>query len=211
LAKDITVLPTLTIVLTSFKNGVAVNRFKASEQVQIQAAISDKNSELVEDIIVSFTTGKGTLNTCDALTGGSGMVQVTLIPKIPISISVASVASALILVINTELLASISFAVQAADVISARFIRMGQFDTDYVLVENETGISAADLLGNVEISAGATLGISLAVVDENGQRMLTQTPVTFTLSCAKDGFANIAQQMNTINNEHNKWWGCRYL
>jgi hypothetical protein len=29
--------------------------------------------------------------------------------------------------------------------------------------------------------------------------MLTQTPVTFTLSCAKDGFANIDQQVNTIN------------
>jgi hypothetical protein len=30
---------------------------------------------------------------------------------------------------------------------------------------------------------------------------LTQTPVTFTPSCAKGGFANIVQQVNTINGE----------
>ena len=200
LAKDIIVLSALTIDLTILKNGVAVNRFKASEQVQIQAVISDENLGPVENIIVSFTTGKGTLNTSDALTDGSGMAQVTLIPE-DTDIG-AAVVSALILVDNdTELLASINFAVQAADVISAQIIRIGHFDADNVFVENEIGISAADLLGNVEISAGATLGISLAIVDENDQRILTQTPVTFTSSCAKDGFANIDQQVNTINGE----------
>jgi hypothetical protein len=200
LAKDIIVLSALTIDLTILKNGVAVNRFKASEQVQIQAVIRDENLGPVENIIVSFTTGKGTLNTSDALTDGSGMAQVTLIPE-DTDIG-AAVVSALILVDNdTELLASINFAVQAADVISAQIIRIGHFDADNVFVENEIGISAADLLGNVEISAGATLGISLAIVDENDQRILTQTPVTFTSSCAKDGFANIDQQVNTINGE----------
>jgi hypothetical protein len=200
LAKDIIVLPTLTIILTILKNGVAFNRFKASEQVQIQAVIRDENLGPVENIIVSFTTGKATLNTSDALTDGSGMAQVTLIPE-DTDIG-AAVVSALILINNdTELLASINFAVQAADVISAQIIRIGHFDTDNVFVENEIGISAADLLGNVEISAGATLGISLAIVDENDQRILTQTPVTFTSSCAKDGFANIDQQVNTINGE----------
>jgi hypothetical protein len=200
LAKDIIVLSALTIDLTILKNGVAVNRFKASEQVQIQAVIRDENLGPVENIIVSFTTGKGTLNTSDALTDGSGMAQVTLIPE-DTDIG-AAVVSALILVDNdTELLASINFAVQAADVISAQIIRIGHFDADNVFVENEIGISAADLLGNVEISAGATLGISLSIVDENDQRILTQTPVTFTSSCAKDGFANIDQQVNTINGE----------
>jgi hypothetical protein len=48
---------------------------------------------------------------------------------------------------------------------------------------------------------GATLSISLAIVDENDQRILTQTPVTFISSCAKDGFANIGQHVNTINGE----------
>jgi hypothetical protein len=43
LANDIIVLSALTINLTILKNGVAVHRFKASEQVQIQAVISDEN------------------------------------------------------------------------------------------------------------------------------------------------------------------------
>lgn len=199
LAIDIIVLPTLTIDLTILKSGVAVNRFKASDQVQIQAVISDENSDPVENIIVKFTTGKGSLNTSDALTDNAGIAQVTLMPE-DTDIG-AAVATALILVNDTELLVSINFAVQAADVVSAEIIRVGHFDTNNVFVENEIGISAADLLGNVEISAGATIGISLALVDENDQRILTQTPVTFTSSCVKDGFASIDQQVNTINGE----------
>jgi hypothetical protein len=76
------------------------------------------------------------------------MAQITLIPED--TDICAAVVSALILVNNdTELLASINFAVQAADVISAQIIRMGHFDADNVFVEYEIRISAADLLGNV--------------------------------------------------------------
>jgi hypothetical protein len=133
LAKDIIVLPTLTIILTIPKNGVASNRFKASEQAQIQAVISDENLGPAENIIVSFTTDKATLNTSDALASGSGMAQVTLIEE-DTDIG-AAVVSALILINNdTELLASINFAVQGADVISAQIIKIGHFDADNVFV-----------------------------------------------------------------------------
>jgi hypothetical protein len=62
------------------KNGVAVNRFKANEQVQIQAVIRDDNAQPLENLIVNFTTGRGSLNTNDALTDNSGTAQVTLTP-----------------------------------------------------------------------------------------------------------------------------------
>jgi hypothetical protein len=76
------------------------------------------------------------------------MAQITLISE-DTDIG-AAVVSALILVNNdTELLASINFAVQAPDVISGQIIRMGHFDADNVFVEYEIRISAADLLGNV--------------------------------------------------------------
>jgi hypothetical protein len=76
------------------------------------------------------------------------MAKITLIPE-DTDIG-AAVVSALILINNdTELLASINFAVQAADVISAQIIRMGHFDADNVFVEYKIRISAADLLGNV--------------------------------------------------------------
>jgi len=199
LAADIAVLPVLSIDLKMFKNGLATNRFKANEQVQIRAVVSNENAQPVENLIVNFTAGKGSLNTNDALTDNTGTAQVTLTPA-DVDIGAAAV-SALTLVNGEELLASLNFEIQAADVISEQTIRIGHFNSDGVFVENELGISASDSQGNVEISAGATLGVSLAIVDENDQRILTQTPITFTSSCAEDGFANIDQQVNTVNGE----------
>ena len=199
LAADIAVLPVFAIDFTILKNGVAVNRFKANEQVQIQAVISDENAEPVENLIVNFTTGRGSLNTNDALTDDSGTAQVTLTAD-DIDIG-AAVVTALTLVNGEELLASLNFEIQSPDTISEQTIRIGHFNTDDVFVENEIGISVSDSVGNVEISAGATLGVSLAIVDENDQRILTQTPVSFTSICTEDGFATIDQQVNTVNGE----------
>jgi hypothetical protein len=199
LAANIAVLPVFTIDLKILKNGVPVNRFKANEQVQIQAVISDEDSEPLKNFIVNFTTGKGSLNTNEALTDDSGTAQVTLTPS-DTDIG-AAVVSALTLVNDAELLAAFNFEIQSPDVISEQIIRIGHFSLEGVFVENEIGISASDSQGNVEISAGATLGISLAIVDENDQRILTQTPITFTSSCAEDGFASIDQLVNTVNGE----------
>jgi hypothetical protein len=199
LAAQNVILPALSFDLTILNNGVAVNRFKANEQVQIQVVVSDENADPIENLIVNFTTGKGSLNTSDALTDSSGTAQVTLMPT-DLDIG-AAVVSALTSVNGKELLASLNFEIQSPDAISEQIIRVGHYNVDDVFVENELGISASDAQGNVEISAGATLGISLAIVDENDQRILTQTPVTFTSSCVEGGFASIDQQVNTVNGE----------
>jgi hypothetical protein len=199
LAVDVPASPVLSIDLKMFNNGVAVNRFKANEQVQIQAVISDENAQPVENIFVGFTTSRGSLNTTDALTDDFGKAQVTLTPS-DTDIG-AGVVSALTLVNDEELLTPLNFEIQSQDVVSEQIIRIGHFNGGAVFVENEIGISVSDSQGNVEISAGATLGVSLAIVDENDQRILTQTPITFTSSCAQDGFANIDQQVNTVNGE----------
>jgi hypothetical protein len=199
LAADTIVTPISTIDLTILKNGVVVNRFKANEQVQIQAIIRDENTKPIENVIVNFTTGKGSLNTDDALTDVFGIAQVTITPS-NTEIG-AAVVSALTSVNDTELLASLNFEIQSPDSINEEIIRIGHFDADGVFVENEIGVSIADPQGNVEISAGATIGISLAVVDENDQRILNQTPITFTSHCTEDGFASIEQLVNTVNGE----------
>lgn len=199
LAANIAILPTLNIDLSILKNGVAVNRFKAGEQVQIQAVVSDENAVPLENIIVDFTAGRGSLSTTDALTDNSGTAQVTLTP-LDSDIGAASV-TALTLINGAELLASVNFEIQSADAITEQTIRIGHFNADGVFVENEIGISTADLSGNVEISAGATLGVSLAIVDENDQRILTQTPITFTSTCSQSGFATIDPLVNTVNGE----------
>jgi hypothetical protein len=199
LAAGTPVVPILNIDLKMKKNGEATNRFRANEQVQIQAIVTDEYLEPVENLIVSFTTGKGNLSVNDALTDSYGTAQVTLTPE-ELDIG-AAVVSALILANDEELLATINFEILASDIISEQIIRVGHFNTDDVFVENELGISADDSDGNFEIGAGATLGISLALVDENEQRILTQTPITFTSSCVEDGFASIDQQVNTVNGE----------
>jgi hypothetical protein len=199
LADDIVLSPVLTIELSILKDGVAVNRFKANEQVQIQAVIRDENAEPLENLIVNFTSGRGNLNTNDALTDNSGTAQVTLTPA-DTDIG-AAVVSALTLVNDEELLASLNFEIQSTDVISEDIIRIGHFDAADMFIENEIGISVADPQGNVEISAGATLGVSLALVDENDLRILTPTPINFTSSCVEDGRAFIDQQINTVNGE----------
>lgn len=199
LAAQSIVLSPLTIDLTILKNGVAVNRFKANEQVQLQAVVSDENAEPLENIIVNFTTGKGSLNTSEALTDNSGTAQVTLAPTD--SDIGAAVVSVMASVNSQELLASLNFEIQSPDAIIEQTIRIGHFNVDGVFVESELGVSAEDSTGNVEISAGATLGISLAIVDENDQRILTQTPVTFTSTCSEENFATIDQQGNTVNGE----------
>lgn len=199
LAVETPYAPELSIDLSILKNSVSVNRFKVNEQVQIRAFVSDENAQPVENIIVNFTVDKGGLSTDDALTDISGIAQVTLTPE-DADIGAATV-TAFTLVDDEELLTSLNFEIQALDVTSEQIVRVGHFDSDGVFVENELGISASDEDGNVEISAGATLGVSLALVDENDQRILTQTPITFTSSCAEDGFANIDQQVNTVNGE----------
>lgn len=199
IAAELPVVPILSLDLKMKKNGVATNRFNANEQVQVQAIVTDEYSEPVENLIVNFTTGKGNLSVNDALTDNAGTAQVTLTPE-ELDIG-AAVVSALVLVNDEELLASLNFEIIASDAVNEQIIRVGHFNANGEFVENELGISAADPDGNVEISAGATLGISLALVDENEQRILSQTPISFTSSCVEDGFAIIDQQVNTINGE----------
>jgi hypothetical protein len=199
LADEIVISPVLTIDLMILKNGVAVNRFKANEQVQIQAVIRDDNAQPLENLIVNFTTGRGSLNTNDALTDNSGTAQVTLTAA-DTDIG-AAVVSALTLVNDQELLASLNFEIQSPDVISEEIIKIGHFDVNNEFVENEIGISVADPQGNVEISAGATLGVSLVLVDENNLRILTPTPINFTSNCVEGGRASLDQQIITVNGE----------
>jgi hypothetical protein len=199
LADEIVISPVLTIDLMILKNGVAVNRFKANEQVQIQAVIRDDNAQPLENLIVNFTTGRGSLNTNDARTDNSGTAQVTLTPA-DTDVG-AAVVSALTLANDQELLASLNFEIQSPDVISEESIKIGHFDVNNEFVENEIGISVADPQGNVEMSAGATLGVSLVLVDENNLRILTPTPINFTSNCVEGGQASLEQQVITVNGE----------
>lgn len=191
----VTAQPTITLSLLS--NGQASNRFRADQQVQIQALIVDENEAPVPDAIVTFSAQRGTLNTDSALTDVNGVAQVTLAAS-DTDIG-AGVATAQASLDSATLSGALNYEVQSPDAINQQTIRFGHFDGDDIFVENQIGVSTRDANGDVTISAGATLGLTVAIVDEQDQRILTQTPISFSSNCVSDGLASIDPQVNTIN------------
>jgi hypothetical protein len=187
--------PSISVIM--LKGGQPSVRFKADEQVQLQSTVIDQEGLPIEGVIVNFVTGKGVLNTSDALTDGQGVAQVSLSTEI--SELGASIATAQARVNNVELVSSLNFEVQSVDAISDQIIRVGHFTSNNVFVENIIGVSATNTNGDAEISAGATLGLSIALVDQNGQRFLTPSPVSFTSTCVEANRSSIDLQINTIN------------
>lgn len=188
---------TAVVSMAMLNNGQGVNRFQADTDVQLQTQIVDENDDPIAGVIVTFSAQRGTLNTDSALTDSNGVAQVTL--SATDSDIGAGVATAIAVVNDVDLASSLNYEIQAAGAISEQVIRLGYFDEDNVFIENQLGVSTRNTEGDVEISAGGTLGLSIALVDENDQRILTQTPVTFSSNCVADGFATIDTLVNTIN------------
>tara|TARA_R110000744_G_scaffold647_2_gene2519 strand:- start:10600 stop:13008 length:2409 start_codon:yes stop_codon:yes gene_type:complete len=185
------------VSIALLNNGQGVNRFQAGTDVQLQTQILDADDTPIAGIIVTFNAQRGTLNTDSALTDNNGVAQVTL-TAVDSDIG-AGVATAIAVVNDIDLASSLNYEVQAAGAISEQMIRLGYFDEDGVFIENQLAVSTRNTAGDVEISAGGTLGIAIALVDENDQRILTQTPITFSSNCVADGFATIDTLVNTIN------------
>jgi hypothetical protein len=163
----------------------------------LQFTLIDQEGLPLEDIIVSFVTGKGVLNTSDALTDSRGIAQVSLVAE-PNELG-AAVATAQARFNNVDLLSSLNFEIQSMDAISEQIIRVGHFDDNDVFVENVIGVSVTNASGDAEISGGATLGLSIALIDQDGQRLLTQPPFSFTSTCVQTDRSSIDLQVNTIN------------
>ncbi|WP_166422624.1 Ig-like domain-containing protein [Paraglaciecola sp. 20A4] len=197
LSDSTTTAQSVVLGIVMLKNGQAVNRFQADGDVQLQTQILDVNDAPLAGIIVTFSAPLGTLNTDSALTDSNGVAQVTL-SATDDDIG-AGVATATAVVNDIDLASSLNYEVQSAGAISEQLIRLGYFDDNGIFVENQMGVSARNAAGDVEISAGGTLGLSIALVDENDQRILTQTPVTFSANCVTNGFATIDTLVNTIN------------
>ena len=197
LSADTLTSQSAVVNLALLNSGQVVNRFQAGTDVQLQSQITDENDLAVEGVIVTFSAQRGTLNTDSALTDSNGVAQVTL--SATDSDIGAGVITATAEVNAVDLASSLNYEIQAAGAISEQIIRLGYFDDNGVFIENQLGVSARNSAGDVEISAGGTLGVSIALVDENDQRILTQTPVTFSSNCVTDGFATIDTLVNTIN------------
>lgn len=197
LASGTNLTPQANMTLNMFINGQATNRFQTDKQVQIQALVIDANAAPVAGVIVSFTAQRGVLSTDSALTDNEGVAQVTLTATD--SDNGAGIASAQASIDSLALSGALNYEIQSVDAINQQNIRVGHFDDDNVFVPNLIGVSLRDANGDVTISAGATLGLSVAIVDDKDQRILTQTPISFSSNCVAGGLAIIDTQVNTIN------------
>lgn len=192
-------IATSRIYLSLLRNGITVNRFKSNEIVQLRALVTDANNLPILNQLVTFTVELGTTNVATGLTDQNGLAEVNL------SSSEADLGAAAALaevtISGVDILATVNYEVISSAInITDQVIKLGHFDGNNQFVENLLGSSLPpDSSGVINISAGATLGIAMAMVDENNQRIMAPSQVNFTSSCVVSNKANISAQVVTIN------------
>ncbi|XOV79560.1 MAG: Ig-like domain-containing protein [Aestuariibacter sp.] len=197
LPPEVSLIPEIQISM--YQNGNQISRFRAEEQVQIQALVLDADDAPVADAIVTFSLqGSGpVLSPTTALTNSSGIAQVGMTAD-DNSLGAFAVQASVTLD-SFEFTDSLNFEVQASDtVIDESATRFGHIDSEGNFVEGIIG-SSAEVDGEVVISAGATVGFTVALVDEQDNRLQTPTPVSFTSNCVSNGQATIDATVTTIN------------
>jgi len=187
------------ISLSLQRSGLSINRFKSNEVVQLRALITDADGLAVSNQVVTFATELGSLDVETGLTDSNGVAQVNL-SATNITLG-ASEAIATAKVNGVDLTASVNYEIiDSNSSITDQVIRLGHFNNANTFVEDQLGISIApDTNGDINISAGATLGISLAIVDENNQRIMLPTKVSFGSNCVESKRATIGTDVATIN------------
>lgn len=192
------VIPELSSITISLLNeqGDPVTRFKANEVVQVRATLLNSDASPIVNEIVSFQSTSGAVSVTQALTNEQGMAQATLTPS-ELELGAASI-SATYNVDTESVTSSLNFEVQSIDTVNDSVVRFGYFD-DGIFIENTIGLGNASAADEVSISAGATLGVIVALVDENDQVIPTSTPVSFTSRCVQGGDATVDALVNTIN------------
>ncbi len=202
LASSIVVTPTPQLNITMLQDGEAVNRFTAGETVQIQAQLQNIDNTPIANSIVSFsvTNGALTLSPNSALTTDAGFATVTL--NTMDSDQGAFTVQGDVEVDGVSVSDALNFEIQTSDtIIDDGQIRFGHFNAQGTFVEGVVGSTVENAQGNVEISAGATVGFSVALVNSSGNRVLTPTPVTFSSNCVANNQATIDEVVTTINGE----------
>ncbi|MDT0629374.1 Ig-like domain-containing protein [Alteromonas sp. W364] len=180
--------------------GNPITRFQANDVVQVRAVLLDSNADPIENQIVSFQASSGELSVDQALTNANGLAQASLTP------SESDLGAASLSVTfndnDTVITDSVNYEVQAAGTVNDSIVRIGHFENG-VFIENVLGFAGTTSSDDVTISAGATLGVRVDVVDENDQAINLSTPVTFTSVCVQADKATLDDTVNTINGTAN--------
>ena len=192
-------LPSITISLLNEQSN-PISRFKANEVVQVRASLLNSDDTPIVNEIVSFQSTSGAVSVTQALTNDQGIALATLTTS-ELELGAASISATFSS--NGESVSnSLNFEVQSIDTVNDNVVRFGYFE-DGVFIENMIGLGNASSTDEISISAGATLGVMVALVDENDQVIPTSTPISFTSRCVQSGDATLDATVNTINGTAN--------
>lgn len=180
-----------TIATQLLSNGVATNRFKADENVQIISTLLDGDGNPIVNQIVNFTADVGELSIPSTLTTSDGVASVLLTGGESVGAGVLTVS----LADDSNISNRINYEIVPSNTLIEENVRLGYFDTNNEFIEGEIKLSLANNL----LSAGGTLGLSVSLVDSENQRINTPTAITFTSNCVENGNATIDDSVFSIN------------
>jgi len=182
------------LTTTMTLNDESVNQFKSNQEVQVTSVLTDGNGQAIANKIITFSADIGTLSTTTVLTNNQGVANVTLSGN-ENNIGAGVLTSSYALDSNTSINSTFNYQILSADAVIDSDIRLGYFDENNSFVEGVIELSIADK----SISAGGTLGLSVDLVDENGDLIVLPIPVTFTSNCVQNGSASIDESVLSIN------------
>jgi hypothetical protein len=87
------------------------------------------------------------------------------------------------------------------DSTSTETIKIGFFDQSGQFVEGQIGVSLAPVNGVFEISAGGSVGLNVALVNDDNQRVSEAYLVEFTSNCVAAEQAILGTDISTVNGE----------
>ncbi|OUL57531.1 Ig-like domain-containing protein [Pseudoalteromonas ulvae] len=193
-------LPQLAVAM--FKDGNANNRFKQGETVKVQVKLTNADNDPLENEIVSFSAELGALSANTGLTDQQGLTTIELAAAVDNTIGAASLTATYNPDTTGGVTQRFNYQILDRDVIDQPQIQAGYFDSNNTFIPNQIGLTLAKQPDNsVQLSAGGTLGLKVALVDENGQRLSNPTAISFSSNCVTNAQANIDQQVLTINGE----------
>ncbi|MFT4925549.1 MAG: protocatechuate 3,4-dioxygenase beta subunit [Phenylobacterium sp.] len=188
------------ITLSGRVDATVTNRFKVGQNFQIQGLLEDGNGTPIADSIVRFTAERGTLATTSALTDNAGAAQVTL-TALATEVG-AAVATAQTTINGVTYTTSFNYEVLSSDAVELDSAQIGHFDSTNTFVPGVVGTTLTpDVNGNLTLSAGGTMGLTIAIVDQANVRIIDPTSVSFTSACATNSNVNLDATVSTINGE----------
>nr|MBL0710627.1 Ig-like domain-containing protein [Colwellia sp.] len=187
--------PSLNAVMTL--DGKLVNQLKTNQTVEITSTLIDGNDRAIANKIITFSADIGILSAATMLTNDQGVAKVTLSGNTT-TIGAGVLTSSYTLNEATTINSNFNYQILPADAVIDSDIRLGYFDDNDVNGSFNEGKIELSIENNT-ISAGGTLGLSVDLINENGELIVTPIPVTFTSNCVQNSNASIDESVLSIN------------